>query len=109
MAIIQTIDNASQFRDEFHRRGRGDRFSYEGLGILFDYLEDLGEDIEMDVIGICCSYSEDYWESIAKDYVIDLEGCESEQDKINAVMDYLNDNTIVLGETSTGSIVYLQF
>jgi hypothetical protein len=42
--------------------GRGDQFSYEGLIALFDYLEmledDIGEPIELDVIGLCCDYSE---------------------------------------------------
>ena len=82
MAIIQTIDNASQFRDEFYRCGRGDQFSYEGLGILFDYLDDMGEDVELDVVGICCDYSEDSWDQITTNYSFDidsLDGLEEEE------------------------------
>ena len=37
--MIQTI-NVSDFRDAFKACGRADQFSYEGLGALFDYLED---------------------------------------------------------------------
>ncbi len=52
----------SGFRDEFHKYGRGEQFSYEGLGALFNYLEQLEEDcdmeIEMDVISLCCDFSE---------------------------------------------------
>ena len=37
-------------------------FSYDGLGALFDYIEelehDIGEDIEFDPIALCCEYSE---------------------------------------------------
>ncbi len=48
------------FQDAF--RVRKDNFSYEGLKTLYDYLEDFeestGEKIELDVIAICCDYSE---------------------------------------------------
>ena len=58
--------NVYQFRDAFVDYGRKDNFSYEGLGALFEYLTDLEEDtgseFELDVIGICCEYSE--YESI---------------------------------------------
>jgi hypothetical protein len=41
---------------------RPDSFSYEGLKALFNYLEGESEDcdsnIELDVIAICCEYSE---------------------------------------------------
>jgi len=41
---------------------RPDNFSYDGLKALFDYLEDLSDDcgteIELDVIAICCEFSE---------------------------------------------------
>ena len=41
---------------------RPDQFSYQGLSALFDYFEELedgiGEEIELDVIGICCEYTE---------------------------------------------------
>jgi hypothetical protein len=50
----QTINHASQFRDAFRAAGRQDQFSYEALGLLFDYLEDVHPDYELDVIGLCC-------------------------------------------------------
>lgn len=56
----QTITK-SMFRDEFIRMGRKDNFSYEGLGVLFDYLtetEDQSNEIELDVISLCCDFSE---------------------------------------------------
>lgn len=88
---------------------RPDNFTYEGLTILFDYLEqyeqDTDEQIELDVIALCCEYSEQPWEDIASDYSIDLDDVE-EDDKKQAVMDWLCDTTSVCGETSDGSIVY---
>ena len=35
----QTVSKG-MFRDAFKACGRGDQFSYEALGILFDYLEE---------------------------------------------------------------------
>ena len=50
------------FRTAFERSGRKDQFSYEGLKALFEYLEqyedDCGEEIELDVVGLCCDYVE---------------------------------------------------
>lgn len=107
--IYQTIDTASQFRDAFHHANRADQFSYEGLGLLFDYLNEEGTaDVELDVIGICCMYSEEMPEDIAQAYDIDIEGLTEGQIK-DAVLAYLEDNTSMVGETSSGAFVYVQF
>jgi hypothetical protein len=106
--IYQTIDNASQFRDQFHRCGRADQFSYEALGLLFDYLSDCGSDIELDVVGICCEFSEDMPESIADSYSIDTEGL-NEGEIVDAVMAFLDDHSVTVGITSSGAFVYQQF
>lgn len=54
--------NFHRFQDAFQYMGRSDNFSYEGLQGLFAYLEqledDLGEKFELDVIALCCEYSE---------------------------------------------------
>jgi len=56
----QTITRG-QFIDQF-KSLRPDKFSYAGLKALFDYLEqweeDCEEEIELDVISICCEYTE---------------------------------------------------
>lgn len=109
--IYSTIDNASQFRDQFHRCGRGDQFSYEALGLIFDYLNDCGSDVELDVVGICCEFAEDTWDQITTNYSFDIDSLEGldEDEKIAVVRSYLEDNTSVVGLTSTGSFVYIQF
>ena len=109
MAIIQTIDTASQFRDQFHRYGRGDQFSYEALGLIFDYLSDCGSDVELDVVGICCEFSENDPVEIAKDYSLYMDDS-MDVDEIKAmVLKFLVDNTSVVDETSTGNFVHVQF
>ena len=64
--------NETAFINAFQTR-RPDSFSYEGLKALFNYLEGESEDcdsnIELDVIAICCEYSEyENFKEIKKDY-----------------------------------------
>lgn len=107
----QTVDFQT-FRDTFRAYDRADQFSREGLELLFDHLEEMerdnGVEAELDVVALCCDYTEDTPESIAQDYRIDLDGVDDD-DTDQAVMDYLCDNTTVVGQTSSGSIIYVNF
>lgn len=62
--------NLSQFIDAFNIRK--ENFSYNGLNALYDYLtnleEDLNEEIELDVIALCCEYSELTYEEYLDSY-----------------------------------------
>ena len=102
----------SQFRDAFRDCGRGDQFSYQGLEVLFDCLEecsqDTGEECELDVIALCCEFEESDWQDIATDYNIDLADCTDDDERREAVLEYLHDRTLVCGETPH-SIVYACF
>jgi hypothetical protein len=107
--MIQTI-NVSDFRDAFRACGRADQFSYEGLGALFDYLEDFdGGGYELDVIALCCDYSEDTVEQIAEAYGIDLPEDQDEIEHREIVRDYLDNHTTVVGETASGFIYCSSF
>jgi hypothetical protein len=105
----QTI-GLSQFTDAFMSI-RPNNFSYEGLEQLFDYFEsyeqDTNEEIELDVIAICCEYSELSIEEIIRSYGIDTD--EVEDDELDEfVFDYLASKTSVIGQTDTG-IVFQTF
>ena len=67
----QTI-NEYQFRDAFIRMDRKENFSYAGLIALYDYLtaleDDIGEELELDVIALCCDYSECDLEDLQREY-----------------------------------------
>lgn len=105
--------NKLQFFDEFARMGRKTQFSYAALGMLFDYLEayeeDTGEEIELDVIAICCDFSEEYCDDIAANYNIDISECIDEVSTVETVREYLQDRTTVIGTTEDGNIIYVQF
>jgi hypothetical protein len=109
--------NKYGFERAFVDANRKEQFSYEALGLLFDYFEDYeeqtGEEIELDVIAICCDYYEDTTENIARNYSIDLNDANPEDEDYEdqckeIVRDYLIDNTQLVGETDSG-FVYAAF
>ena len=59
---MKSTVNIYDFRRGFEDSDRKDQFSYEGQEALFDYLEqfedDTGEEVEFDVIALCCDYTE---------------------------------------------------
>ena len=97
------------FVDAFRRMGRENQFSREALEALFNYLEDYeqdtGEDLELDVVGLCCDFTE-YENAItaAADYgfTSELEADEYnspedfEEAKESEAREWLEDRTIVI-------------
>ena len=102
--MIQTI-NLSQFRDAFRSMGRKDQFTYEGLRALFDYMEEADPNAELDVIALCCDFSEDTAEDIAANYSIEVDSIDELEDAVRA---YLEENTTIVAETASG-FLYAQF
>lgn len=90
---------------------RPNNFSYEGLEQLYEYLESFEEDgqeqIELDVIGLCCDYNELTIQEIIGLHNIDMEDIEPE-DIEDHVFNYLANETSVVGRTDT-TIIYQQF
>ena len=75
--------NLYDFRRAFETMGRNNQFSYEGKEALFNYLEefgeDIGEEVKLDVIALCCEYCEyDNLEEFQKEY--DAEDYETMED-----------------------------
>ena len=101
--------NESGFIEAFRNYDRFDQFGYKALSALFDYLEsiedDTGEEMEMSVIAICCDYSVASVDTIAQDYCIDTDGMDADEKK-EAVLEYLHDNTSVINDDIDGEILY---
>ena len=95
------------FERAFADAGRMDQFSYEGRAVLFAYLEELeqstGEELELDVMALCCDYYESSTEEIILNYRIDVEGLD-EDEQIDTVREYLMDNGAYVGEVADGFI-----
>jgi hypothetical protein len=91
---------------------RPDNFSYDGLKVLFEYLEeyemDIGEELELDVIGLCCDFSESTFEDIAALYNVEIDINENEDEQKQQVIDFLQSEGAYVGETQN-SIIYRDF
>ena len=113
MAIVMTIDTSYELQTEFNRYDRSENFTPAGVRVLFDYLEEIsegsGEDIKLDIIGLCCEYYESSIEEIIDHYKLDVSHAEGDEDEIKEmVREYLEDRTSVCGEVSDG-FVYAAF
>jgi hypothetical protein len=90
----QTID-INIFKDTFRNYGRQDQFSSRGLELLFDYLEELendtGDEMELDVIGLCCDWTESSLTEVLKEY--DLDSLEDLQDSTQVIV--VDDETVI--------------
>lgn len=106
MALIETI-NASDLYNMACRMDRGHNFGYNGWLAIGDYLEslsyDLGEHIEVDIVGICCEYdmsedAADWWGSYGARSGIDWDEWEEmdDEEKLEAIENYLQENTSVV-------------
>lgn len=101
----------SMFCDAFRNMGRGEQFSYDGKRALYDYLTELedmtGEDSKLDVIGLCCEFSE-YETAIdcIEDCGYDWEPDDDDDDDENedSALEYLRENTTVI-EFNGGIII----
>lgn len=111
VAIVQTA-SFYDFRNAFERMNRANQFSRDGLAGLFEHLEqlseDIGQDVELDVIAICCDYNEDSFLDVARNYDIDLSDCEDDDEIRETVLDYLNDHTMVAW-ADNDTVVYVCF
>lgn len=94
--IIQSV-NEYDFVEAFKRTGRARQFSRAALIELFHYLDDLSDDvddIELDVIALCCEWTEYTAEEFERE--------------LGMTIDDARDETTVLEvEHSDGNISYL--
>lgn len=96
--MIQTITK-SEFSTAFHKAGRGNNFTYDGLNALYDYLEDYedgtGEQIELDVIAFCCEFNEyENLEEFQGDYGDDYQSIEEIEYQTQVIM--IDDDSFII-------------
>ena len=107
---MKTTVSVHDFREAFNSV-RPNTFSREALGHLFEYLElfeeDTGEEMELDVVAICCDFAEDTWQQIAEQYDLEPKG-ENDEEKLERVCDYLADQGAYIA-TVGDCVVYRQF
>jgi len=97
--MYQTI-TINDFINAFDRAGRSANFSISGLTAIFDLLEDINPDMELDPIAICCEFSEyNDLEELKQDY-----GYDEDLEEDDEILDYFREQTIVL-ELAYGGLV----
>jgi len=89
-----------QFTDRFRDMGREDQFTYEGKKALFEYLTDYEEEmetsIELDVIALCCEFTEyDNLEELQRDFR-DIETLNELRDRTTVIE--FNSGSLIVGE-----------
>ena len=93
------------FRDAFQSM-RPNNFSYEALEGLYQYLieleDDMGTDIELDVIALCCDYIESTFADVALAYDLDANSTPEE------ILGFLHHATSVIWHDDT-TVLYSDF
>ena len=86
------------FRDAFRAHDRLNNFTSDGLRVLFDDLEqheeDCDQELELDVIGFCCEFTEHTLEEANQDYGWEFE-------TLDELTEHLHNETHVCGTTDT--------
>lgn len=95
----------SDFVEAFNEHGRDNQFPPAALEALFEFFEELedetGELVELDVIAICCSFTEyDSPQDCAEDMFLDVEDMEDED-----IISLLQEHTIVIPLKSGGIVI----
>ncbi len=101
----------SEFQDEFCALGSKNPFSLEGLGALWDYLEqyekNVGEEFVLDVKDICDNFREQHWSTVA--FAHNLNFFDDPKTGKDRVLRNLREYTTVCGELEDGSFVFRAF
>lgn len=96
--LTYTLD-VSEFTDLFDTYGRGDNFTSAARRALFDYLDNLSDDIgqnaEIDIIALCCEWSEYSQDELVEQFshLVDLSDVD-EDEHYQTVLDTVDERTI---------------
>ncbi|NDH04188.1 MAG: hypothetical protein EBY40_13880 [Marivivens sp.] len=97
---MKTTVNEYEFVKAFDDYGRGNNFSRLGRSALYDYLTDLEEDcgieFELDVIALCCEFTEyESLEDFRNSYGTEYETLEDVMDMTQVIAHYDNDESFI--------------
>lgn len=99
----------NDFVREFSEYGREDNFSRAGLEALYNYIYDFAEEsgtpYVLDVIALCCDFTEYTLEEVVSDFSDLLE----EDDILDEILDTLNHHTTALRASSADTLVVANF
>jgi len=95
--------NESMFHDMFRTYGRSDQFSYNGLTALYNHLEEVFDEdskyeYDLDVIGLCCDFTEfDTAFEAAKNYrLFTINEDMNEKEQQRQAVEFLSERTTII-------------
>lgn len=104
----QTV-NFHLFADAFRNYDRADNFSYDGLKELFNWCEDVDPEMELDVIALCCDWTEvSDMEELRREYLHVLEAL-PEDATFDDCAEELENHTSVIRLPKSPSIIIAAF
>ena len=99
MPYIYREINESEFVDLFDEYNRSENFSRPARRELFEYYSEIaeghGEPFQMDVIAICCDWSEFTADELVQEYGDPAE-LDEDGDYFGSLLDDLHDDTVVI-------------
>lgn len=104
MALVKTFDKYD-LQKEFAKMER-DYFSLSGYDALINLFDETGVNTELDVIAICCEFTESTPEDIRENYS-NLDNI-ADADDISDLLDALNYYTIAI-LLDNGNVLYADF
>ena len=114
--LVKQIMTAADLKEEFIKFNR-DYFSYEACEEIVNLFDELEKVVELDVIGLCCEFSEETPEDIAEAYGIEFYGmtyaeaiAEGYKPEVlhDMVHDYCNYHSLAWS-LNNGNILYQNF
>lgn len=106
--MIVRISSPLELRVLFRYYGRENNFSLDGLEALLDYYDSVDCNTELDVIEICCSWTEYNDENdVVSDYgyLVNEDDFENDSEYYNEVFRTLKERTTVLDLDGWGIVV----
>ena len=95
---MKTTVQEHDFINAFKEYNREDNFSYEGRRALFEFFEEYEEltreEIELDVIALCCDYTEYKDLDELKENYTDIESMEELEERTLVIM--INDKSFII-------------
>jgi len=96
--VFENLTTPTHFSESFRLAGRGDQYTCEAFDVLYDYLTDLSESCDepiiMDVIGLCCEWTE--YETIQE-----LAEAYGHEDDLGLGLDMNDHGTVLVTQSGT--------
>ena len=107
--------NEWEFVDAFRNMDRENQFSIKGLRALYNHLIDYEEscetEIELDVIALCCEYTEYTLKDYIREYSpdVDRRDYDTQEDFEAGVLEFIRDNTQLIEIEDSDDFIIQQY